>query len=152
MDVERYWQHLQDQKFMREADPHAYADQLGMFGRIIRSTRFDGLMGLLILCNAITIGADTYYDINKRPRNLFLLDNFFTTVFVFEWFARIYTDGVSWLLNIDNLFDTFLVWGLVERFDIEHFSDFQPNEHTLQSSFSSVSTPNFARKYSLESS
>ena len=29
---------------------------------------------------------------------------------------------------------------------------FQPNEHILQGSFSSVSTPNFARKYSLESS
>ena len=29
---------------------------------------------------------------------------------------------------------------------------FQPNEQTLQGSFSSVSTPNFASKYSLESS
>ena len=29
---------------------------------------------------------------------------------------------------------------------------FQPNEQTLQGSFSSASTPNFARKYSLESS
>ena len=29
---------------------------------------------------------------------------------------------------------------------------FQPNDQTLEGSFSSVSTPNFARKYSLESS
>ena len=41
---------------------------------------------------------------------------------------------------------------LVERFDIEPFPDFQPNEQTLQGSSSSVSTPNFASKYSLESS
>ena len=40
----------------------------------------------------------------------------------------------------------------VERFDIEPYSDFQPNEQTLEGSFSSVSTPNFASKYSLESS
>ena len=41
---------------------------------------------------------------------------------------------------------------LVERFDIEPYSDLQPNEQTLEGSFSSVSTPNFASKYSLESS
>ena len=41
---------------------------------------------------------------------------------------------------------------LVERFDIEPFSDFSANEQTLEGPFSSVSTPNFARKYSLESS
>ena len=41
---------------------------------------------------------------------------------------------------------------LVERFDIEPFSDFSANEQTLEGSLSSVSTPNFARKYSLESS
>ena len=41
---------------------------------------------------------------------------------------------------------------LVERFDIEPYSDFQPNDQTVQGSFSSVSTPNFAKKYSLESS
>ena len=45
-----------------------------------------------------------------------------------------------------------LVSGLVERFDIEPFPDFQLDEQTLQGSFSSVSTPNFASKYSLESS
>ena len=39
---------------------------------------------------------------------------------------------------------------LVERFDIEPLSDFQPNEQTLEGSFSSVSTPKFASKYSLE--
>ena len=41
---------------------------------------------------------------------------------------------------------------LVEKFDIEPFPDFQPNEQTLEGSLSSVSTPNFASKYSLESS
>ena len=44
---------------------------------------------------------------------------------------------------------------LVERFDIEPLSDFSAkwaNSLTLWGSFSSVSTPNFARKYSLESS
>ena len=44
---------------------------------------------------------------------------------------------------------------LVERCDIEPLNDsliFQPNEQTLEGSFSSVSTPNFASKYSLESS
>ena len=49
-----------------------------------------------------------------------------------------------------------LVRALVERFDIDHYSDFslisQPNDQTLEGSFSSLSTPNFARKYSLESS
>ena len=45
------------------------------------------------------------------------------------------------------------VEALVERFDIEPQAlIFQPNEQTLQGSFSSVSTPNFASKYSLESS
>ena len=34
---------------------------------------------------------------------------------------------------------------LVERFDIEPSSDFEPNEQTLEGSFSSVSMPNFAR-------
>ena len=38
--------------------------------------------------------------------------------------------------------------GLVERFDIEPYSDFQPNDQTLEGSFSSVSTPIFACKYS----
>ena len=42
---------------------------------------------------------------------------------------------------------------LVERFDIEPPTlIFHPNDQTLQGSFSAVSTPNFARKYSLESS
>ena len=42
---------------------------------------------------------------------------------------------------------------LVERGSISNLSlIFQPNEQTLEGSFSSVSTPNFARKYSLESS
>ena len=41
---------------------------------------------------------------------------------------------------------------LVERFDIEPCSDFQPNYQALEGSFSSVSTPKIARKYSLESS
>ena len=36
---------------------------------------------------------------------------------------------------------------LVERFDIESFSDFHPNEQTLEGSFSSVSRPTFATKY-----
>ena len=43
------------------------------------------------------------------------------------------------------------VGALVERFDIEPSLIFQPNEQPLVGSFSSVSTPNFARKYSLES-
>ena len=33
-----------------------------------------------------------------------------------------------------------------------HYMMFQPNEQTLEGSFSPVSTPKFARKYSLESS
>ena len=43
---------------------------------------------------------------------------------------------------------------LVARFDIEPYSDCSANinDQTLQGSFSSVSTPNFAGKYSLESS
>ena len=42
---------------------------------------------------------------------------------------------------------------LVERFAVSNLSlIFQPNEQTLQGSFSSVSTPNFATKYSLASS
>ena len=36
--------------------------------------------------------------------------------------------------------------------NLKLYSDFQPNDQTLEGSFSSVSTPNFARKYSLESS
>ena len=43
-----------------------------------------------------------------------------------------------------------LTWAacLVEKFDTELFSDFQPNHHTLEGSFSAVSTPIFASKYS----
>ena len=37
---------------------------------------------------------------------------------------------------------------LVERFDIEPFSDFSANYQTLEGSFSSVSKPIFATKYS----
>ena len=66
----------------------------------------------------------------------------------------------SFVLEKDDVFDTprCIAAGLedsllVERFDIEPFPDFfQPNEQTLQGSFCSVSTPNFATKYSLESS
>ena len=53
------------------------------------------------------------------------------------------TNGIQ---NIDNglIADLNKVYPLVERFDIEPYSDFQPNEQTSEGSFSSVSTPNFA--------
>ena len=40
------------------------------------------------------------------------------------------------------------VWDLVERFDAVQFGISQPNDQTLESSFSSVSKPIFATKYS----
>jgi|AACY02.10.fsa_nt_gi hypothetical protein len=47
---------------------------------------------------------------------------------------------------------SFSATALVERFDIEPYSDFQAKWSNFIGSFSAVSTPNFASKYSLESS
>ena len=69
-----------------------------------------------------------------------------------QWSAQGH-DGISAHESTDGQYHyVLLVPSLVERLDIESFSDFQPNEQTLEGSFSAVSTPNFATKYSLESS
>ena len=54
--------------------------------------------------------------------------------------------GKGSISNLSAKVSGLLRLALVERFGIEPFPDFQPNEQTLQSSFSSVSTPNFASK------
>ena len=53
---------------------------------------------------------------------------------------------------VEILWSAIAVWTLVEKFDIEPLPDFSAKWANFRGSFSSVSTPFFASKYSLESS
>eukprot|EP00929_Paragymnodinium_shiwhaense_P002185 TRINITY_DN102397_c0_g1_i1.p1 TRINITY_DN102397_c0_g1~~TRINITY_DN102397_c0_g1_i1.p1 ORF type:complete len:814 (+),score=155.03 TRINITY_DN102397_c0_g1_i1:130-2571(+) len=95
---------------------------------LLQSTKFDNLIGSIIICNAITIGAQTDFGAKNLtddvPSAFKTLDTLFCIVFTTELSLRFYVhkleflrlcgDGWMW-----NYFDTFVVFAQLLEYGLE---------------------------------
>jgi len=81
-----------------------------MIDRVLSSTKFDVIIGLIITGNAITIGVEQSYRLdNRQPMPLQILEHIFLVIYVVELVARFYAHGIACLKCHWVKFDAFLV-------------------------------------------
>lgn len=84
---------------------------LAQWQEIAQTRKFEVVIGILIVLNAINIGADAMKpDGELRSAIIFYLENAFTALFVVEWFMRIFAYSWVWIFEPMNFFDTLIVW------------------------------------------
>ena len=81
------------------------------FFRLSRRKRFEAVTVLVILANAVVLGAEADSDGSERDSvGLALSEHVFTFVFLVEWLIHFLAQGGWWFASVPNVFDTFLVW------------------------------------------
>jgi len=77
---------------------------------LVRSIRFEMLIGVLIISNGVLIGADTMYGKwEERPAILGVMEHVFTVIFLVEFILRLLAFSWVWVFQPMNAFDTFLI-------------------------------------------
>lgn len=77
---------------------------------MLNNVKFDLLVTALILANAVTIGAETFYGANeKKPAWLEIIEHVFIACFVLELICQVVVHEWPWLFDGWNLFDLFLI-------------------------------------------
>lgn len=77
----------------------------------VSSLKFECVIGVFIMLNAITSGMDAMYKPGERRDPLIgISENIFVLVFLLEYLLRVRADSWVWMFEPVNLFDTFVVW------------------------------------------
>lgn len=78
---------------------------------VCTSIKFEALVGLMILFNAVTIGWDSFYTSEDvRPSLLDISEHLFTALFLGEFALRVTAHTWIWMFDPMNFFDVLLIW------------------------------------------
>jgi len=77
--------------------------------RLVSTWQFELIVGILMICNGITIGVQVSADEKSDDEASAIVEQFFTSVFVVEILLRLLSDGWTWLWEPLNAWDVLLI-------------------------------------------